>query len=1183
MTHNTLLRDFRLQLAVGVLFLLSFAAISGVSAAPLVVETDALSPEEQKKKFHLPEGFEIQLVVSEESIGQPMNLSFDAAGRLWITHSIEYPYPVEGEGVEPRDGRFQGMGKPPARDRLTVISGIGPDGKPQKIQHFAGELNIPIGVVPTKLTDSQTEALVFSIPNIYHLTDSNNDGQADAREKMFGPFGNLDTHGMTNSFTRWIDGWIYACHGFRNTTSIQGTDGHVVSMNSGNTFRFLEDGSHVEQFTWGQVNPFGLTFDPWGHAYNADCHSMPLTCLIPEAYYSSFGKPHDGLGYGPDMIDHNHGSTGICGVAWYEAAQFPQEYQGCIFLCNPVSGTVHRDRIHFRGSSPWVETQPEFITCDDGWFRPVDVKLGPDGALYIADFYNAIIGHYEVPLEHPRRDRHHGRVWRVVYKGKEGVSLPNLVAMSNTQLVDLLGNENLTIRMLATNMLVDRGADAATIEQLNSLLGKNSSSDAVASHQVHAMWVLNRLGKLTDDLLRQQSASTSPLVRTHVARILSERSELSDSLQAVLVQLLRDEHSIVQRAAVQASAIHSSAQTLDILLDLLMTDGKVADGDSHLRHALVIALRDHLRDASDEDLPLVQDRLLVVAESAPQLVSQLALGTRNERGAALAGRLISLDGSDRLALVRHLAQFGDRDQLTAYASQQSELPIENLDQQVRQIESFYEGLAARGIDAAPLIQVWGEKLVAKLLAQPARPQLGWAGLTVDGTAIDTPAFVPQRRASADGNQEGMFYCSLPRGEQVTGMLRSAPFPAPAEFDFFIAGHNAFPDKPLKGTNFVKLLDANTGEMLMSTSPPRNDTAQHVVWDLSGHAGKQVYLQLVDGDTDTAYAWMAVGRFSIAELNPGAASPHMLAAGLIARLKLTSLEKNLKELMSSDESPATVKLQAAESWLGLHPNSRRAAMLFVARSTTSPEVQQKCLAVLSATDDVSDESLKFAMDNLTQQGQYQLVTALVTDSAGGEALLRLIEHGHASALLLTRPEVVERLKALGLASLEDRIATLTSNLPPLSQQTEELIANRKAVLQQTSQFDLQAGKTLFEKNCAACHQFKGTGNKIGPQLDGMANRGMQRLLEDVLNPNQNVDTAFRVTTLALKSGQVLTGLLRRDEGATLVFADSKGKEFVVAKADIEEQRQSALSLMPANVGETIPEADFAQLVHFLLTP
>ena len=259
------------------------------------------------------------------------------------------------------------------------------------------------------------------------------------------------------------------------------------------------------------------------------------------------------------------------------------------------------------------------------------------------------------------------------------------------------------------------------------------------------------------------------------------------------------------------------------------------------------------------------------------------------------------------------------------------------------------------------------------------------------------------------------------------------------------------------------------------------------------------------------------------------------------------------------------------------------MLFVARSTTSPEVQQKCLAVLSATDDVSDESLKFAMDNLTQQGQYQLVTALVTDSAGGEALLRLIEHGHASALLLTRPEVVERLKALGLASLEDRIATLTSNLPPLSQQTEELIANRKAVLQQTSQFDLQAGKTLFEKNCAACHQFKGTGNKIGPQLDGMANRGMQRLLEVVLNPNQNVDTAFRVTTLALKSGQVLTGLLRRDEGATLVFADSKGKEFVVAKADIEEQRQSALSLMPANVGETIPEADFAQLVHFLLTP
>ena len=178
-----------------------------------IATTDPLPAEKQRGRFTLPPGFEIQLVASEPDIGQPMNLNFDARGRLWVTHSVEYPFPAKGEGVQKRSNRFPGVGDHPPRDRLTVIDGIGPDGRPKRITHFATGLNIPIGQTP--LGDGN-EALVYSIPAIYRASDINGDGKADTRKKIFGGFGNTDTHGMVNSFTRWIDGWIYGCHGFAN-------------------------------------------------------------------------------------------------------------------------------------------------------------------------------------------------------------------------------------------------------------------------------------------------------------------------------------------------------------------------------------------------------------------------------------------------------------------------------------------------------------------------------------------------------------------------------------------------------------------------------------------------------------------------------------------------------------------------------------------------------------------------------------------------------------------------------------------------------------------------------------------------------------------------------------------------------------------------------------------------------
>src|SRR5262245_35843954 len=191
------------------LALLLFVLSSTVFAqAPLVAPTGPRTPDEERKGFKLPPGFDAQLVVSEPDIYKPMQLAFDVKGRLWVTSSTEYPWPAIGR---------------PGKDKLVVLSDFGPDGKAKTVKTFADNLNIPIGVLP--LPDGNT-VLVSSIDPggegakepagcwIWRLSDTNGDGVADERVKLYGPFGTRDTHGMVNSFTLMPDGWVYACHGY---------------------------------------------------------------------------------------------------------------------------------------------------------------------------------------------------------------------------------------------------------------------------------------------------------------------------------------------------------------------------------------------------------------------------------------------------------------------------------------------------------------------------------------------------------------------------------------------------------------------------------------------------------------------------------------------------------------------------------------------------------------------------------------------------------------------------------------------------------------------------------------------------------------------------------------------------------------------------------------------------------
>ncbi|MEZ6067668.1 MAG: c-type cytochrome [Planctomycetaceae bacterium] len=179
-------------------------------------------------------------------------------------------------------------------------------------------------------------------------------------------------------------------------------------------------------------------------------------------------------------------------------------------------------------------------------------------------------------------------------------------------------------------------------------------------------------------------------------------------------------------------------------------------------------------------------------------------------------------------------------------------------------------------------------------------------------------------------------------------------------------------------------------------------------------------------------------------------------------------------------------------------------------------------------------------------------------------------------------IVERLRTWSLDDFDARFAALTADLPEPDAAIAELLTRRRELFRQTASLhDPARGQEVFKQHCAACHQIGGAGAKIGPQLDGVGIRGADRLLEDILDPNRNVDAAFKTTALVMEDGRVLTGLIRREEGATLVLANAEGKEFTVATSDIDQRKDSRLSLMPAQLVEKISPESLGDLIVFLL--
>ena len=470
----------------------------------------------------------------------------------------------------------------------------------------------------------------------------------------------------------------------------------------------------------GQVNcPFGLCFDPLGYLYSCDCHSQPIYQLMRGGYYPSFGKPHDGLGYAPEMYSNYQDSTAIAGIAYYAADHFPKKYRDSCYIGDVVTNRVNEFRINWTGSSPRGVLK-YFLKNDDQWFRPVDVKLGPDGALYIADFYNRIIGHYEVDLHHPGRDRTSGRIWRVVYKGLDGKNplvtpRQDWTTASIDDLLKDLAHPNLTVRMKAMNELLERGDDGTTA--VRKLLDK----DATVWQRVHGLWVLERKGKLDETLLTTAVKHPEMPVRVHAQRILGQRPKWSDADHELVLHGLKDESPHVQRAAVDALALHPAAENVRPLLDIREA---TKPGDTHLVQAERIALRDQLlSSATWAKLPTGLSAL------DAKNIADVSLGVPSAESAAFLLKNLQSGKADRGRtpdFVHHVARFGDAATTKALLAAVREHFASDLLQQAVLFRAMEHGTQERNQPLDPDVKQWAGELTDTLLvsAKPAELQVG---------------------------------------------------------------------------------------------------------------------------------------------------------------------------------------------------------------------------------------------------------------------------------------------------------------------------------------------------------------------------------------------------------------------------------------------------------------------------
>ncbi|MEQ9406723.1 MAG: c-type cytochrome [Fuerstiella sp.] len=606
-------------------------------------DNDPLSPEKAAASFETPDDLEIQLVLSDPDIAQPLFMTWDERGRMWLMEYRQYPE-VAGVKMLSRDvflrSVYDKVPEPPphgarGRDRITIHEDTDGDGVYDHHKIFVDGLNIA-----TSVAVGRGGAFVTNPPYLLFYPDRNGDDVPDGDpEVLLEGFGLEDSHSVINSLRFGPDGWLYGAQGSTVSAAVKrpGTDDKPIRSMGQLIWRYHPELRRYEIFAEGGGNTFGCEIDNKGRVYSG--HNGGDTRgfhYVQGGYYrKGFGK-HGPLsnpyafGYF-ENIKHHSVPRFTHNFIIYEEGVLPADYQGRLYGVEPLQGQVVMSDIRPFQSSFETEDVSRVIRTDDQWFRPVDIKAGPDGCIYVADMYEQRIDHSSHYAG--RIDRGSGRVYRL--KGKSDAPIRPLNITDSSELVAALKHPSRWHRQTARRLIGDR-RDASLIPALLQQISESTGQTALES-----LWALHLCGGLTDDAAKQMLQHEDQFVRAWTVRLLCDHYQVAPEIARALADLAASEAYLEVRKQLASSARRlPPADALPIIRNLLKYDEDATDIHQPLLlwWALEAKATDDGRNLildivlSDDDLwqrPLVQQHL------AERLMKRYALaGTRDELLAA---------------------------------------------------------------------------------------------------------------------------------------------------------------------------------------------------------------------------------------------------------------------------------------------------------------------------------------------------------------------------------------------------------------------------------------------------------------------------------------------------------------------------------------------------------------------